>query len=63
MSHLDDWIEIAKECKYLPENDLKVSFNWNDKWIDNKIENKTDYKIDYWLGFMWNRLSNLNRRM
>jgi hypothetical protein len=25
MSHLDDWIEIAKECKYLPENDLKVS--------------------------------------
>src|SRR5882724_6336285 len=26
MSHyLDNWIEIAKECKYLPENDLKVS--------------------------------------
>lgn len=20
---LDKWIEIAKECKYLPENDLK----------------------------------------
>lgn len=23
MSELDNWIEIAKECKYLPENDLK----------------------------------------
>ncbi|XP_014230551.1 serine/threonine-protein phosphatase 6 catalytic subunit [Trichogramma pretiosum] len=23
MSELDSWIEIAKECKYLPENDLK----------------------------------------
>ena len=21
---LDQWIEIAKNCKYLPENDLKV---------------------------------------
>jgi hypothetical protein len=21
---VDKWIEIAKECKYLPENDLKV---------------------------------------
>lgn len=24
MAELDKWIEIAKECKYLPENDLKV---------------------------------------
>lgn len=23
MSELDSWIEITKECKYLPENDLK----------------------------------------
>lgn len=26
MADLDRWIEIAKECKYLPENDLKVSY-------------------------------------
>ena len=24
MADLDRWIEIAKDCKYLPENDLKV---------------------------------------
>ena len=24
MPDIDKWIEIAKECKYLPENDLKV---------------------------------------
>lgn len=23
MSELDNWIEIAQQCKYLPENDLK----------------------------------------
>lgn len=23
MSDLDKWIEVAKQCKYLPENDLK----------------------------------------
>jgi serine/threonine-protein phosphatase 6 catalytic subunit len=23
MADLDKWVEIAKECKYLPENDLK----------------------------------------
>ena len=23
-SEVEEWIEIAKECKYLPENDLKV---------------------------------------
>lgn len=23
MNELDGWIEIAKDCKYLPENDLK----------------------------------------
>ena len=22
----EEWVEISKECKYLPENDLKVSF-------------------------------------
>ena len=24
---IDQWVEIAKECKYLPENDLKVSLS------------------------------------
>ena len=24
MYNVDKWIDIAKECKYLPENDLKV---------------------------------------
>ena len=24
MADVDKWIEITKECKYLPENDLKV---------------------------------------
>lgn len=23
MADLDSWVEIARECKYLPENDLK----------------------------------------
>ena len=23
MADIDNWIEIAKQCKYLPENDLK----------------------------------------
>ena len=32
MTDVDQWIEIAKDCKYLPENDLKVIFN-------NEIEN------------------------
>ena len=26
MSEIDRWIEIAKDCNYLPENDLKVSY-------------------------------------
>ena len=26
MSEIDRWIEIAKECNYLPENDLKVRY-------------------------------------
>ena len=25
---VDRWIEIAKDCKYLPENDLKVTLNF-----------------------------------
>ena len=25
MADLDHWIDIAKQCKYLPENDLKVT--------------------------------------
>jgi hypothetical protein len=31
MADIDKWIDIAKECKYLPENDLKVisSLCWN----------------------------------
>jgi hypothetical protein len=24
MADIDKWIDIARECKYLPENDLKV---------------------------------------
>ena len=24
MGEIDQWVEIAKQCKYLPENDLKV---------------------------------------
>ena len=24
MEELDKWVEIAKQCNYLPENDLKV---------------------------------------
>ncbi|MPC26972.1 hypothetical protein E2C01_020125 [Portunus trituberculatus] len=27
MADVDKWIEVAKECKYLPENDLKVRNN------------------------------------
>lgn len=27
MGDVDKWIEIAKDCKYLPENDLKVKMN------------------------------------
>ena len=27
MADLDRWIEIAKECKYLPEHDLKVFYS------------------------------------
>ena len=34
MTDVDQWIEIAKDCKYLPENDLKVIF-------DSEIENIT----------------------
>ena len=34
MTDVDQWIEIAKDCKYLPENDLKVIFN-------SEIENIT----------------------
>ena len=34
MTDVDQWIEIAKDCKYLPENDLKVIFN-------SEIENTT----------------------
>lgn len=26
MADVDKWIEIAKECKYLPEGDLKVRY-------------------------------------
>lgn len=30
---LDKYVEIARQCKYLPENDLKVSKNVNGKRI------------------------------
>ena len=26
ISDVDRWIETAKKCQYLPENDLKVSY-------------------------------------
>lgn len=26
MPDVDEWIKTSKECKYLPENDLKVSY-------------------------------------
>jgi len=26
MAEIDRWIEITKECNYLPENDLKVKY-------------------------------------
>lgn len=26
MPDIDKWVDIAKDCKYLPENDLKVNF-------------------------------------
>ena len=29
MADVDKWIEIAKQCKYLPENDLKVNLNFS----------------------------------
>ena len=29
ISDVDRWIETAKKCQYLPENDLKVSFMLN----------------------------------
>ena len=38
MTDVDQWIEIAKDCKYLPENDLKVIFN-------SEIQNITEQKI------------------
>ena len=25
-NELDEWIQLAKTCQYLPENDLKVRF-------------------------------------
>jgi hypothetical protein len=33
MADIDKWIDIARECKYLPENDLKVisSLYWSKK--------------------------------
>lgn len=38
MSDVDKWIEIAKECKYLPENDLKVIMNFlNNPMVNNLI--------------------------
>lgn len=28
MADLDKWIDIVKDCKYLPENDLKKLCDW-----------------------------------
>lgn len=30
MSEWENWFEIAKQCKYLPENDLKARFFLNE---------------------------------
>ena len=27
VADVDRWIDIARECKYLPENEMKVSFD------------------------------------
>lgn len=29
MPEWENWFEIAKQCKYLPENDLKVRFTFH----------------------------------
>ena len=42
MTDVDQWIEIAKDCKYLPENDLKVIFN-------SEIENITRPTVMYFI--------------
>lgn len=35
MADIDKWIEIAKQCKYLPENDLKVNISVLKRKSDN----------------------------
>lgn len=35
---IDKWIEIAKDCKYLPENDLKVN-------IENSLISEIDVLV------------------
>ena len=35
MSDIDKWIDIAKECKYLPENDLKVKKNVRNLFLNH----------------------------
>ena len=34
MAEIDKWVEIAKQCKYLPENDLKVMLKPSKKFWD-----------------------------
>lgn len=43
MSDIDKWIDIAKECKYLPENDLKVI--WAENFSERNLlrSSKTKY--------------------
>jgi len=31
VADVDKWIDIAKECKYLPENEMKVNLKNNNK--------------------------------
>ena len=33
----DRWIEITKDCKYLPENELKVLYTVNDPCLIIRI--------------------------
>lgn len=37
MADVDKWIEVAKQCKYLPENDLKVRCG-SDECVDVNVK-------------------------
>ena len=54
MSEIDQWIDIAKQCKYLPENDLKVTIlAIFTKSCINSILFKIKIKFRYTIGYMF----------